>query len=181
MNDEHLMCAVSELCVFELCDFGSIPPVSKNMCNDVQVIFSGKTSASLPPAIRRSGKKFSDWQWTATENHWSNLLEQKNYVRLILVPYFRAKIEELQLSDSQKALYIIDCWPVHISADFRHWMKTEYPWILVLYVPPSCTGKLQPQDKFYQKPFKHAVMASFCEWQMGRYRMAQQTGMLSCT
>nr|BAV58298.1 hypothetical protein [Ulva partita] len=134
---------------------------------------SVETPQSLPPPIKRAGKKFNDWHWTFTENHWSNLQEQKNYVRLILAPFLRAKIQELGLPENQKVLYIIDCWPVHISASFQQWMRDEYSWILVLYIPPNCTSKLQPQDKFYQKPFKAAVMLAFCAYQVKRYEQAK--------
>ena len=61
----------------------------------------------------------------------------------------------------------------------RSWRKEQYPWILVLYVPPSCTSKLQPQDKFYQKPFKHATMAAFLDFQLKTYRRCKATSMCS--
>ena len=143
----------------------------------MHVILKGKTAVSLPPKYTRSGKQFASWFWTQTENHWSNETEHKNYVKYILAPYFRKMIEELKLPSNQKAVYLMDCWPVQISANFRAWMEKEFQWILVVYIPPSTTSKLQPQDKFYQKPFKHAMMAAFCKFQADEYKKAKKTSM----
>ena len=135
-----------------------------------QVIFKGTADRSLPQLKKRAGARFNGWLWGYTDNHWSNFEEQKKLVRLVIAPFFQRKIKELGLPEQQKAIHLIDCWPCQISVAYRSWMKEQYPWILVLYVPPSCTSKLQPQDKFYQKPFKHATMAAFLDFQLKTYR-----------
>lgn len=126
--------------------------------------------------MKRSGTRFAGWLWSQTDNHWSNLTESKSLVRHVLAPYFKRKIEELGLPQQQKCVWVIDCWPVHISAAFRDFMKTDFPWILVLFVPPNCTSKLQPQDVFYQKPFKQGIYACFCDHQVALFRLYQQGG-----
>ena len=55
-------------------------------------------------------------------------------------------------------------------------MKQGYSNILVLYVPPNCTGKLQPQDVVVQKPLKGGIKAGFREFQVTKFREAQRTG-----
>ena len=45
-------------------------------------------------------------------------------------------------------VWLIDCWSVHTSSTFRLWMKTIYPYILLLYVPT------QPADVDLLRPFK---------------------------
>ena len=40
----------------------------------------------------------------------------------------------------------LDFWSVHRSQEFRDWIKAELPEIVVLDVPASCTGLLQPCD-----------------------------------
>jgi hypothetical protein len=136
----------------------------------VQVIYAGKASRSLPPATKRTGTQFTGWLWSFTENHWSNLAESKSFVRHLLVPYFKQTVAELILPEQQKCIWLIDCLPVHIGAPFREFMQTEYPWILLLFVPPNCTSKLQPQDKVYQKPFKKGTLLGFCDYQVELFR-----------
>ena len=46
-------------------------------------------------------------------------------------------------------------WQTHRSQEFRAWMKETYPWIVLLFVPASCTGKLQVCDTVINYPFKH--------------------------
>lgn len=48
-------------------------------------------------------------------------------------------VKRMQLPDNQKAIWLIDCWPVHIGAKFRQHMRENYPNILILFVPPNCT------------------------------------------
>lgn len=120
--------------------------------------------------------RIAGWHWTQTENHWSNLATSKQFVREIIAPYFATKRAAVGLAADQKAIWIIDCWPVHIGEEFRAWMKAEYPDILVLYVPPNCTGKLQPQDVVVQKPLKGGIKTAFNEHQVTQFREAQRTG-----
>lgn len=97
-------------------------------------------------------------------------------MREIIASYFAAKRTALGLAADQKAIWIIDCWPVHIGEEFRAWMRLHYPDILVLYVPPNCTGKLQPQDVVVQKPLKGGIKAAFREYQVTKFREAVRTG-----
>ena len=59
----------------------------------MQVIYQGKTSASLPPKGKIGGQKFAGWHWTQTENHWSNLHTSKQLVREIIAPYVQRTCE----------------------------------------------------------------------------------------
>ena len=147
----------------------------------VQVILQGSTSRCLPPEMTRTSKKFVDWLWEFSENHWSNLARQKQYLARVIAKYFRKKIAKLGLPAQQKCVYLIDCWPVHISAEFRRWMKENYPWVLDLYVPPSCTSKFQPQDKGYQRPFKHGFKLAFLAYQQKMFKRAKASGVNLCT
>jgi hypothetical protein len=115
------------------------------------------------------------WHWTQTENHWSNYEVQKQLTNLIIAPYIKKKVAELRLPEDQKALWLIDCWPVHISEAYRAWMKEAHPNIIVLYIPPNCTGKLQPQDVVVQKPLKAGFKAAFVEYQIKQFEKAQKS------
>lgn len=101
----------------------------------------------------------------------------KAMVTTIIEPYRNATAARLGLPDTQKMLWIIDVWSVHVSEAFRTFLK-GYPHILVLFVPPNCTSKLQPQDVAVQKPFKGAVQAAFRAFQRKRYEAALNDGVL---
>jgi hypothetical protein len=50
-----------------------------------QLVFAGKTAASLPEV--RAMPKFAKWHFTFTDNHWSTLETTKDWVNCIFVPY----------------------------------------------------------------------------------------------
>ena len=132
-----------------------------------QIMYGGKTSASLPE-INNPNSEFKHandeakslrfrFEWTGISgNHWSNLETMKSYVRNILSVYFNGR-RALLKRPNQVCIWTIDCWSVHRSQEFRDWMRTNYPWILVRYVPGGCTGIFQPCDVGIQRILKHAM------------------------
>ena len=66
-------------------------------------IYKGKTKASLPSYIFPS-----DWHPTFTANHWANEETTKQYIKRIILPYVKAKREELGLSSDYPAVAIYD-------------------------------------------------------------------------
>lgn len=77
----------------------------------------------------------------------------------IVIPYIKEVKLEQGLPDKQYAILYIDCWSVHRSQDFRDWMKAVHPLILLIYVPATCTGILQPADVGLQRVVKHRLKA----------------------
>ena len=132
-----------------------------------QIMYSGKTTMSLP-AINHPTSEFKNANDEAkrlrfrfehtglASNHWSNLVTMKSYVQNILSVYFNEQ-RELLGRGNQACIWTIDCWSVHRSEDFRTWMRENYPWILVRYVPGGCTGIFQPCDVGIQRILKHAM------------------------
>lgn len=53
-------------------------------------------------------------------------------------------------------------------------MREFHPDLLILYVPPSCTGKLQPQDVVVQKPLKTGIKVGFNIYQTQRFTLARK-------
>jgi hypothetical protein len=100
----------------------------------------------------------------------------KMLVQRIIEPYRVAVAARLGRPADQKMIWLIDVWQVHVSKEFRGWMKEHYAQILVLFVPPNCTSKLQPQDVAVQKPFKAAVQHAFRCFQRKRYEKALADG-----
>jgi hypothetical protein len=63
-------------------------------------------------------------------------------------------------------IWLVDCWSVHISTDFRGWMRANHPQIHVLYIPANCTRIYQLADVILQRPFKHAFRQQFNKYTM---------------
>ncbi|TFK73853.1 hypothetical protein BDN72DRAFT_737583, partial [Pluteus cervinus] len=109
----------------------------------MQVIYGGKTARSCPTDKAPHYKDLVDagflLQESGTTTYWSNLETMKSFVNKILAPYFERRKKELGLSPRQKAFWTIDAWSVHRSMEFRSWMKTWHPLIVLDYVPGGCT------------------------------------------
>jgi hypothetical protein len=106
------------------------------------------------------------WDLTNSENHWSNQTTMNRFVEKVLDPWRVEKCKELGLDCSkQKMVWLIDCWKVHTSEEFRNWLKENHPLVHYLYVVANCTSKLQPTDVVLQRPFKHGFRKQFEKWQ----------------
>lgn len=133
----------------------------------LQAIYSGKTPRSCPSLNSPNHTDLINagciLQESGTTTYWSNINTMKNFVNKILAPYFDAQKAALKLPTSQKSLWIIDVWTVHRSKEFRAWMKTTHPFIILDYVPGGCTSVAQPCDVGIQRPFKHSIKRSYHE------------------
>jgi hypothetical protein len=133
-----------------------------------QVIFQGLTPKTLPPMNEgRHSCEATGWNLSYSSNHWSTLQTCKEFVDKILSSYRIAQIEELNLPTNQEMIWLIDCWSVHISKEFRAWIKKNYPQIHLLFIPANCTSVHQPADVILQRPFKHAFRQEFNKFTMG--------------
>jgi hypothetical protein len=81
----------------------------------------------------------------------------------IIAPYFAKQKAKLGLPLSQKSIWQIDVWSVHRSAEFRNWMKTHHPNIILDFVPGGCTSVWQACDTGIQWIFKHSLKWSYHE------------------
>jgi hypothetical protein len=95
----------------------------------------------------------------------------------ILRPYITEAIEadpELQHDPDQKAILLLDCYPVHTGEEFRKYVQQEFPNVFLVYVPANCpcgclvssfpwltlllgTGIFQPADVGLQRIIKHWI------------------------
>ncbi|KIJ41449.1 hypothetical protein M422DRAFT_172333, partial [Sphaerobolus stellatus SS14] len=75
-------------------------------------------------------------------------------------PYFQCKKKELGRPEDQECLLQIDVWLVHRSKEFRGFMSSTYPWIILDYVPGGCTGLWQPCNLGIQRPIKLSIKHS---------------------
>ena len=122
-----------------------------------QLIYQGKTKASLPP------HKFpEDWHATFTPNHWSNEDVTKDYIQKIIVPYVQSKRKELQLPEDFPALAIYDVFKGQVTKKVFSILEANN--IYTVRVPANCTDRLQPMDLSVNKPAKEFMRRKFQEW-----------------
>lgn len=142
--------------------------VGISMSGDVlpfQVIYTGQTVTSLPKldepgsvykTANDEAKRLKFRFEPGGKKHWSNMSTMKDYVTHILAAYFNTQRTRLG-RPNQICIWVIDCWSVHRSQEFRYWMRDNYPWILIRYIPGGCTGVFQPCDVGIQRILKHAM------------------------
>ena len=122
-----------------------------------QVIYQGKTAASLP---RYSFPE--DWNVTYTPNHWSNEEKTLEYITSVILPYVKGKRSELKLEDDQPALVIYDEFKGQLTDAVHSLLHSNH--IYVVKVPPNCTGRLQPMDLSVNKSAKDFLRRQFQLW-----------------
>lgn len=111
-----------------------------------------------------------------SHNHWSTLTTCQEFVNDILHPYWNGVKARLHLPSNQKMVWLLDCWSVHKSEAFLSWIKLEYPWICVLFIPANCTSKLQPADVILQRPLKAGFTMHFKQWSASSIQCQIQNG-----
>lgn len=126
-----------------------------------QAIYAGKTTRSVPdslsPGYARSCELGFRFLPSMKSTYWSTLSTMQLYISEHLAPFFLEQIRTNNLPDGQRCVFQIDCWSVHRSAEFRAWMSTHYPWIILQYVPGGCTGLFQACDVGIQRILKLAI------------------------
>ena len=94
-----------------------------------------------------------------TKTYWSTMGTMKSYVIFILAPFFD-HWRTFHNRPTQKCIWNIDVWSVHRSIEFRTWMKSQYAWIIIIFIPGGCTPLLQACDVGIQKILKIAIKKS---------------------
>ena len=56
-----------------------------------------------------------------------------------------------------------------MSKDFRNWVKTEYPFIRLRYIPAGLTGKFQINDTYFHGPYKKWVRSEAENWYQNKF------------
>ena len=110
---------------------------------------SSKTTASFIPDFEKEvePKHRGVGSLAVTHDHWADINTSKSWVRDILIPYYNNTCKELKLvARTQRCILLVDCWWGWLDREFRDWLKQEHPYVLLLYVPASCTPVAQPND-----------------------------------
>jgi hypothetical protein len=115
-----------------------------------QAIYQGQTAKTCPS---RSAPNYDEakgagfrFKFSKSKTYWSTHETMHSLVDNIITPYFAKQKAKLGLPESQKAIWQIDVWSVHRSVEFRTWMKTNHPNIILDFVPGGCTGLWQACD-----------------------------------
>eukprot|EP00798_Chlamydomonas_sp_ICE-L_P011611 gene11611-34317_t len=130
----------------------------------MQVVLKGKHSvneknvASLPLPDHRKYLEDLGFLFTSTDTHWATLVTMLSWVDNALVPYF---MKQKHQQDGGSCILLLDGWAVQMQPAFRNHVATKYPWLILKYLPPNCTGALQPMDMGVQKPLKDAMRQVF--------------------
>ena len=56
------------------------------------------------------------------------------------------EVDEDSSLEHQRCVLKWDVYSVHRTEETRTWIKDTYPWLLLIFVPASCTSKLQELD-----------------------------------
>ena len=84
-----------------------------------------------------------------THDHWADVNTSKSCVEDVLVPYYRKVCAAKGLKEGEQRcilLPVVDCWWGWLDPEFREWLKLNHPYVLLLFVPASCTPIGQPID-----------------------------------
>ena len=134
----------------------AIPPAAGGRKKDREAAAAGakttKTTASfvpefdkMEPAVSRKFRGLG--ALSVTHDHWADLNTSKSWVNDILIPYYKQICEKSGLTvGTQRCILLVDCWWGWLDAEFREWLKKEYPYVLLLFVPACCTPVGQPND-----------------------------------
>lgn len=133
----------------------------------IQAVYQGATYRSTPkqtaPFYDETIAAGFRYEYGTKDTYWST---QRTMVRLvddIVAPYYAAQKDRLGLMQSHKSLWQIDIWSVHRSEEFRTWLRTNHPSILLHFVPGGCTPLFQACDVGIQRPLKHSLKRSYHE------------------
>ncbi len=124
----------------------------------MQAIYTGDTKRSCPNAKAPLYKEAMEYRLhclpSMSGTYWSTQVTMQNLVETIIAPYFDEQKKQLGREPTQFSLWKIDCWSVHKSQEFCLYMKENYPYIILCFVPGNCTGLWQPLDVGIQHVLK---------------------------
>lgn len=98
--------------------------------------------------------KRHDWTFGVSHNHWSNEQEKKNLIKRVIKEWVQAGAMTEENAKNIPLVLLLDCRNVNLKASLREWVKQEYPFIRLRFIPAGLTGKVQNNDTYFHAPFK---------------------------
>ncbi|KAK3252301.1 hypothetical protein CYMTET_38389 [Cymbomonas tetramitiformis] len=111
-----------------------------------QAIYQGNTARCLPALEHRTKDLFDDFIYEFTYNHWADEETNISLFEKVIVKHLEGVKTRLRLVADQRAVVLLDAWPVQNTESFRGRVKRSWPWIILLYIFPGGTGKSQKFD-----------------------------------
>jgi hypothetical protein len=107
--------------------------------------------------------------YSQTKNHWSTHETNIDLIEKIIVPFARQNKKMrrelgMEAHVSDKIVIVLDCWPVQATQKFRLEVQSKFPDVILSYLPPNLTGKLQPLDVSINSNFKQHIKRVFGEY-----------------
>lgn len=121
----------------------------------IQMIFTGKTERVHPQS------RYDLIMYSHSSTHWSTIETMKELIDFIALYRSRFLQQNVYLPMNQQMVLNLDCWKVHISEEFRDWIKASHPYISLIYVPGGCTGVAQVCDLVVNKKLKDMIKQQF--------------------
>jgi hypothetical protein len=111
-------------------------------------ITAGKTDACLPDAIIRAMPEYKKFVFCTTFNHWAThdtkvLLAKKIYALMVQSYSDEHQCTAEHAHTHVKCLYMLDCWPVNLTAEFRGELARHCPGMELMFIPAGGTGLYQ--------------------------------------
>ena len=102
---------------------------------------------------------------TQSKSHWTTLETLKELMLLLFEDFKKQCIKNGLDPLTQKWVLMMDCYPVHIHAEFLTWYKEEFHGnLIILFIPANFTGWLQPLDVWWNGPFKRIMKTLAAIW-----------------
>ena len=144
----------------------------------------GKTEKCLPKKSFRDRPDMQKIIFGYSDNHWVSKTTMRDQVRLV-EDYRKKMIEERRLQADQKMIVLWDVYCRHRDTDLLDFIKSEYPNVIVLFVPANLTETCQPLDVCFNSEFKvklaslrnERVALSYEEWRNNRISNENNLGM----
>jgi len=150
---------------------------SEGLVLGTQSIWRGKTEKSLPKLHIRAAAEDQGHIFSFNpSSHWSSLKTMQEFFELILKPHPERMINRYQLPHFAKCVIYFDCWRVHRRTDMLYWLRHQYEWLVVIFVPAGCTGLFQPCDVGLQRVYKHHICRSASNFFTAEVRNQLESG-----
>ena len=131
-----------------------------------QLIFEGKTTASLPcrgKQLPPDGAIFC-----VSSTHWQTVATYREFIERIIIPYRIQIIQQMNLPSDQKLLLKHDLHFTHTDEATKYFCEKNN--IKCLCVPGRCTDELQECDTVINRPFKNGCKDGFVAYLHGIFQ-----------
>ena len=129
----------------------------------MQLVWQGKTDASCPNSTVQKAHPFLTH--TRSASHWSTPTTMELLVDDLWRKHVKPKMEAMSLNSATTYWVLLwDVYSSHRDAALLASLKRKYPYLIILFVPASCTSALQPLDVGFNSDFKAIITALACAW-----------------